>query len=146
MASRQDRVDVYKKLITEQEAQKQAVTSGDGKFIALRVVSFAVACLTLAYALLAGEISYFWALIPAGIFGLIVLFHENKLKEAGRAQKRIDFYEAGIRRIEGDWQEDGLSGEEFIDREHLFSGDLNLFGKASLFQKMRDYLNFREDK
>ena len=136
MSSRQDRIDAYKSLIAEQEKQKLEVTSGDGKFTTLRVVSFAIACLTLAYALLDGGISFWWTLVPGGAFGLIVLFHEGKLKAAGRAQKRIDFYESGIRRIEGDWREDGLLGEDFSDREHLFSGDLNLFGKSSLFQKM----------
>ena len=136
MASRQDRIDSYKKLIEEQENKKLEVTSGDGKFTTLRVVSFGIACLTLAYALLDGGISFWWTLIPVLAFAMIVMLHEGKLKLAGKAQKRINFYQSGIRRIEGEWHDDGVQGEEFIDREHLFSGDLNLFGKASLFQKI----------
>ena len=136
MISRQDRISAYKELIAELIGQKQKLTAGDGRFTILRVASFAVTILTLAYAFFDRGLSFWWVLFPGAIFTFIVVIHEGRLKAAGRTQKRVEFYKAGIRRIEGEWQNDGLTGDDFIDQEHLFSGDLNLFGKSSLFQKV----------
>jgi hypothetical protein len=43
------------------------------------------------------------------------------------------FYEAGIARVEHRWKGTGEAGERFIDPHHPYSGDLDLFGKGSLF-------------
>ncbi|MEW9095811.1 MAG: DNA mismatch repair protein [Clostridiaceae bacterium] len=42
--------------------------------------------------------------------------------------------EKGINRVEGKWRSFKENGEDYIDEEHPFSGDLDLFGISSLFQ------------
>ena len=45
----------------------------------------------------------------------------------------IDYYGKGIARLARKWEElDG--GEKFIDQDHLYSADLDIFGEGSLFQ------------
>jgi hypothetical protein len=45
------------------------------------------------------------------------------------------YYEAAIARLTRDW--DAIpAGEEYADANHLYAADLNLFGRASLFQVM----------
>jgi hypothetical protein len=136
MASRQDRVASYEASVEQLQQEVKVLSASEGRFTMLRLVSFTLLCLTLAYALFDGGISFWWGLLPGFFFGIVVVLHEKELRRAKKAQKKIDFYESGRRRICGDWHEDGLLGSDFIDKDHLFSGDLNLFGRASLFQKI----------
>lgn len=39
-----------------------------------------------------------------------------------------------LKRLKGEWTSFDDTGEEFADEEHNFSGDLDIFGKGSLFQ------------
>jgi hypothetical protein len=131
-----DRLATYQKSIEDLKAAMAAKSSGDGMFTTWRLISFAAICLTLAYALLDGGISAWFTLVPGTLFAATVIVHETRLAALRREEMKLGFYERGIRRIQGDWHGDGHRGEEFIEDGHLFSGDLNLFGKASLFQKL----------
>jgi hypothetical protein len=45
------------------------------------------------------------------------------------------YYETGVARLTHDW--DSLpAGEEYLDSGHLYAGDLNLFGRGSLYQML----------
>jgi hypothetical protein len=50
------------------------------------------------------------------------------------AERAVAFYEKGLARIEDRWVGSGETGERFDDPHHVYSGDLDLFGKGSLFQ------------
>ncbi|WPC40283.1 MutS-related protein [Clostridium sp. JS66] len=56
---------------------------------------------------------------------------ENKKKYIA-ALKEIN--ETSIKRLNGEWKNFQDSGEEFIDENHKYSYDLDIFGKGSLFQ------------
>ena len=132
MASRQDRVASYEASVEQLQQEVKVLSASEGRFTMLRLVSFTLLCLTLAYALFDGGISFWWGLLPGFFFGIVVVLHEKELRRAKKAQKKIDFYESGRRRICGDWHEDGLLGSDFIDKDHLFSGDLNQKGLYSI--------------
>ncbi len=136
MASRSDRVDAYRQQIEKINVEIAESQAGDGKFSLLRVLTFLATGFTFFYALLDGAIAIWWAGIPAALFVAVVIAHENKLRKVEESKRRVLFFEHGITRIEGEWTGTGLEGNEFKDKEHLFSGDLNLFGEASLFQKL----------
>ena len=136
MASRSDRVKEYRDQIDTLLKEAEELKSGDGKFSAIRVVTFIAAGITLSYALLDGGISAWWTLLPGLCFVAAVAVHERKILTSKKAERRVLFYENGIKRIEGDWHGNGVLGENFKDKDHLFSDDLNLFGEASLFQKL----------
>ena len=136
MVTREDRVASYRRQI---EAINSGITeneSGDSKFAFLRVLFFGVSSLTFLYAIFDGSISAWWTLLPASAFLAVVLVHEAKLRLIEQNKRRLIFFEQGIARIEGNWAGTGLQGLEFQHQEHLYSGDLNLFGDASLFQKL----------
>ena len=136
MASRSDRVKEYRDRIDALLKEAEELKAGDGKFSAIRVITFIAAGMTLAYALLDGSISPWWALLPGACFAAAVAVHERKILISKKAERRVLFYENGIKRIEGDWHGNGVYGENFKDKDHLYSDDLNLFGEASLFQKL----------
>lgn len=47
-----------------------------------------------------------------------------------------NFYQTGIHRLTHQWAGEGNSGEEFAAPGHLYANDLNLFGPASLFERL----------
>jgi hypothetical protein len=51
-----------------------------------------------------------------------------------RSNRAIQFYERGSARLEDRWIGTGETGERFRNPGHLYSEDLDLFGKGSLFE------------
>jgi hypothetical protein len=73
----------------------------------------------------------------AGLVGPVALFIEYQ-----RRRSRLNFmklrsvselYEKGIARITHNWERLD-SGDEFLDQDHLYARDLDLFGRGSLYQ------------
>ncbi|NBG88092.1 MutS family DNA mismatch repair protein [Isachenkonia alkalipeptolytica] len=71
-------------------------------------------------------------------FVAFVLSHET-LKEGEQYLKGYqDLYKKQRMRKEGRWREFEQRGTEFIDRDHSFSYDLDIFGQNSIFQWIDD--------
>ena len=68
------------------------------------------------------------------IFLVIAFFHNEKINYKKKLLTMLKYYENGIKRLDGTWKEFNDIGKEFIDRNHNFSSDLDIFGKSSLFQ------------
>lgn len=96
----------------------------------------AVAFGTLAAALiLLHSIKLLWLLlVPAMAFAFLAVLHENRLQQIRLRQRAIEFYERGVARIQDRWAGTGESGDRFLDPAHPYARDLDLFGKASLFE------------
>jgi hypothetical protein len=79
-------------------------------------------------------ISVWWLLLPLAVFGALVIVHARVVERLERSQRAIQFYERGMARLEDRWMGTGETGERFRDPSHLYSEDLDLFGKGSLFE------------
>lgn len=134
MTSRQDILESYRQQIKILAEKSEALRRGDGFYSFARVITFLSAMVILALALLDGGLSAWWTLPALLSFFAVMYIHEKKIAKAEQAKRRAAFYENGIKRISGEWQETGVKGEVFKDKEHFFSDDLNLFGENSLFQ------------
>src|SRR5437762_1160265 len=73
-------------------------------------------------------------LIPVVIFFALVVIHEQVFRAKRRAARAVRFYEDGLARIEDRWIGRGQSTELIRDESHLYAADLDIFGKASLFE------------
>ena len=98
-----------------------------------RLAVFGAAVLMLVAAI-NGLLSPWLLSLPALIFGVLVHVHERIIGSETAAQRAIAFYERGFARIEDRWAGTGATGERFLDERHLYATDLDLFGRASLFQ------------
>ncbi len=68
------------------------------------------------------------------IFICLIIYH-NKIKEKLRFSKGIvDINNRYLARIDGSWVDFKDIGEEFIDKKHRYSYDLDIVGRSSLFQ------------
>jgi MutS domain V len=81
-------------------------------------------------------LSGWWIAAPIVVFGGIAVEHSRVLRARDLAQRAVSFYERGLARVQDRWAGTGETGERFADPHHVYSGDLDLFGDASLFQLM----------
>jgi hypothetical protein len=102
-------------------------------------VSYARLAVVAAFALTAwivlglGASPWLFAL-PISAFTALAVWHDRVLRALDRAARAEAFYEDGIARLEDRWQEIGETGARFLNEDHLYSPDLDIFGPASLFQ------------
>ena len=79
-------------------------------------------------------ISAWWLLAPIAAFLGLAIRHGRVVEHLERSKRAGQFYERGLARLEGRWAGGGESGERFRNPSHLYSEDLDLFGKGSLFE------------
>lgn len=97
----------------------------------LVVVAFAIASsvLLIRHFVLGG--------ITAALAVLLIVLairHEKLLQAIRHRGLIIAFYERGLARLEDRWQGGGETGECFLDPAHPYARDLDIFGRASLFE------------
>jgi MutS-like protein len=75
-----------------------------------------------------------WSLlIPVSAFVALVVYHQRIIRRQTLATRAVAFYERGIDRIQDEWMGKGVTGDRFRDPSHVYSEDLDLFGKGGLF-------------
>lgn len=77
-----------------------------------------------------------WTLIPVAGFLYLVRHHDQVIRRQRQAQRRTAFYEAGLARLEDRWAGTGNLGDAYDDPKHPYAGDLDVFGKGSLFERL----------
>jgi hypothetical protein len=75
-----------------------------------------------------------WMVAPLILFVFIAAYHSRILRARDLAKRAMAFYHNGLARIEDRWAGTGQTGERFNDPHHVYAADLDLFGKASLFE------------
>jgi hypothetical protein len=80
------------------------------------------------------RISPWWAALPGVLFIGLVLWHEPLRRASDRARRAVDFYSRGLARLTGKWAGTGVTGVQYLDLDHTYAADLDLFGKGSLFE------------
>lgn len=83
-----------------------------------------------------GWVSAFWLLAPALAFLALLLAHEPIRRRASRSRRAIEFYKRGLARMEDRWAGTGTQGLNFLDLDHPYAADLDLFGEGSLFERL----------
>jgi hypothetical protein len=99
-------------------------------------LSLAAAFLLLAWACAARGAPPEWLLLPAVAFTAAVWYHQRVRSRRALAQRSVTLYEAGLERLRGAGGYPGPDGERFIDPQHVYGADLDLFGKQSLFARL----------
>jgi len=79
------------------------------------------------------SISPWWPVAAWVTFGALAAIHGKRLQGFERAKAAEQVYVRAIDRVDGKWAGRGRDGAAFLDG-HLYAGDLDLFGPASLFE------------
>ncbi len=73
-------------------------------------------------------------LIPVTAFVVLAALHGRLLRAVSAHTRAIRFYEQGLARLNGTWAGSGATGERFLQASDPCARDLDLFGRASLFE------------
>ncbi|MFZ0743248.1 MAG: mismatch repair protein [Terracidiphilus sp.] len=73
-------------------------------------------------------------LAPVAVFIVLAALHEKVLQSLRMRGRAIRFCEQGLARIQDRWAGTGETGERFLDPAHPYARDLDIFGRASLFE------------
>ncbi|MFY9531224.1 MAG: hypothetical protein WAR24_20135 [Candidatus Acidiferrales bacterium] len=94
-----------------------------------------IAAITIAWlALKRHAFSPAWLLVPAAVFLALVVVHDRVIRARTCAERAEAFYQRGLARIEDRWAGSGATGGRFSDPNHIYSADLDLFGRGGLFE------------
>jgi hypothetical protein len=127
---------VYEQRRDERRAARDRLARLDDHLSRLRLVAFAAAALVLwlAYDLARAPPALGWAL--GGLFFAAVLLHGRVVRRRAAAARAVEYYEAGLARLDERWQGKGAGGSQFADEKHPYAADLDLFGPGSLFERL----------
>jgi hypothetical protein len=116
----------------EGAAQQQFIRIGNVR-LAVGLTAGVMAWLVFARDLF----SIYWLLIPLALFICLVVWHQRVLRERDLAGRAIRYYTRGLARLRDEWAATGSElGERFRQPMHVYSEDLDLFGKGSLFEML----------
>ncbi len=73
-------------------------------------------------------------LVPVTAFAVLAVLHSRLIGRVTACSRAIRFYEQGLARLDGSWAGSGVTGERFLEPSHPCARDLDLFGRASLFE------------
>jgi hypothetical protein len=94
-----------------------------------------VACTLVAAIILLRHLAMIeFLLAPVVLFVLLAVLQEKLIRALRLRARAIQFYERGLARLNDRWSGTGETGERFLDPSHAYARDLDLFGKASLFE------------
>jgi MutS domain V len=121
------------------EQRRVAVAASDKRHNALgflRMLTVAAALAMTYAALWRGALSGWWLLVPVAVFVELGVLLQRVVNEHSRLSRGIAFYERSLARLDGRWAGTGESGARFLEEQHLYAQDLDLFGSGSLFEML----------
>lgn len=130
------RIDDFNKI-------KEELTKKINTIATIRLINFLlIIFIAYRYLKISSNLNLILLFLAIGFLVFLVL-HHNKIK------KGLNYYKGLILinnhyldRINGQWINFTDFGEEFIDKTHAYSNDLDIVGKSSLFQKINLAHNF----
>jgi len=111
-------------------AESQSLTHRLNRFV--RMKRFII-YLVIGYSVL--DVSAALLVVPLVIILVPAVVFQNWLgRRLRRADRAAEFHRHALARIEDRWIGDGSDGKQYLGDDEVFADDLDVFGKASLFQ------------
>src|ERR1700749_133652 len=114
--------------------REQAVFVNHHKRLGTAKLAILFGVVLLAWAIKHYALSWYWLFLPRVVFMILEIIHSRVFRELRRFSRVVAFYERGLARLDNRWMGTGESGDGFLVATHPYARDLDLFGKASLFE------------
>lgn len=124
--------DIYAQCLAERNRALGALLARRDRIGYARLAAALAAVAILWYAF--HGVSAWWLAVPVAVFVALAWWQSRVERAAECARRAVQFYERGIARLENQWQGAGETGDRFADPHHPYAIDLDLFGRASLFE------------
>ena len=124
----------YRRRLDERRRRAADLARTERRIGTWRLVVFAAGAVIAGVAFGSAAIAPLWLGVPIAAFALLVLAHTRAIPARRRADRAVQYYERGLARLEDRWAGGGATGDRFADAAHPYSGDLDIFGRGSLFE------------
>jgi hypothetical protein len=115
--------------VERQDAERLFIRIGNWRLL------LGIAEAALAYLVFGRHLIPLWLLfLPILAFIALAVWHSRVMRRRTLADRALRFYHRGLARLDDRWAGTGNAGDRFQDSSHIYSGDLDLFGKGSLFE------------
>jgi len=127
---------VHERRLAERNGALERWTKLDRGVADIRLAVFC-AGIVLAVLVYRGWVaSAWWLALPGTVFVALVFSHEPIRRAGDRARRAVQFYSRGLARLDGRWAGMGVTGLDYLDLEHPYAADLDIFGVGSLFERV----------
>ncbi|HEY6562124.1 MAG TPA: DNA mismatch repair protein MutS [Polyangiaceae bacterium] len=132
------RAELYRARALEFEKRAEAFSARSKFYSNLRGLSFGLAAIAGIFALLGRNLAVSGPLAALGAvsFLALVVLHARIIEQEDDAQRWARVNRDAEARCSGRWRELPEDGARFAAMPHPYAGDLDLFGHASLFQRV----------
>jgi hypothetical protein len=127
-------LDEYRSRLAARQAVVAACEAMHARLATMRLVIFAGAAVLAWLVFGRHSLSAPWLLVPLGLFAGVAIWHDRVLTRRDRASRAVRFYQRGLSRLSGTWPGTGATGDRFLQPDHPYAADLDLFGHGSLFE------------
>jgi ABC-type multidrug transport system fused ATPase/permease subunit len=119
----------YRKLLQKQKKAERNISS-------LRLVVFMAGAFAAVFAYITHNYINFAATLVVfiGIFVYLVINHRRLIGRMKYTTLLLDINNSSLKRLNGEWNTFTDAGQDFVEDSHSYTGDLDVFGKNSLFQ------------
>jgi hypothetical protein len=131
-------VSPYDERLRRYTTEVEALTARSNLLANLRGATFGVAAIAAVWAFVGDAKA-----VPVGVaavaflaFATLVWMHASVLRRCDHAQRWVRVNEDARARYTDTWRELPNDGERFKNPLHPYAGDLDLFGRGSLFQRL----------
>jgi hypothetical protein len=118
---------------TAAEFESRARTIGNARLLVVVLAVVLVGAIAFANA---PKQTWFGVVACVVAFAALVVVHARVHARKDRAALAIRFHERALARMDGKWRSFPSTGERWAVSTHPYAGDLDLFGRASLFQRL----------
>ena len=123
------RKESYSKLLQKQKKAERNISN-------LRLVVFIAGVFAAIFTYITRNyiISAVILTVAAVLFIYLVIYHERLVNRMKYTTLLLNVNDSSLKRLKGEWSTFADTGEDFVEDNHSYTGDLDIFGHNSLFQ------------
>jgi hypothetical protein len=126
--------NTYRRLLDERQAEIMRSESRHRTLGYAQLAAAIAAVAAIGWAISSRGAAVLWVFPPAVAFIVLLIVHDRLLKQTELRRRAARYFERALARLDGQWMGAGETGERYLDADHPYALDLDLFGKGSLFQ------------
>ena len=125
----------YEDLIPGLQEAKESIAKINGRFSIMRLICFLISAAFVIAGFVRGRSIPLFVVAGIAFLAFVVLcvIHDRIKKEEALLTAKLEASERYVARIKGDYSKLTDDGSEFINHQHMYTSDLDVFGPHSIF-------------